>query len=429
MSEKLSLEAHDEGMREFRRAVLRVAAIGVIAIAIAESIALFVAGAELFRCLLPSVLLLPAALCLALLQSGRDMAAGFVIVIGVTAAYAALVIRNPDAFAHSWGVLPVFCLFTGFLIDKWLMVGVYLCAVGLVLGLNLGSGISGEDGPLYAIVLEGGIISVGVVIVLYFSRHARMSQQALRERILKIQRSIPPISRSGSRVARAASGLHTTANQQREGSMRQFSAVQETRQALHSTLESSREIARSSQIVLAAAEENLQNSGEVSRRMEAFAAETERMIEILDAIKSIANKSEILALNASIEGSKAGDAGKGFALVAAQMQALAEQVMSSVKNMRNMTGNLRQVSAQTRSSVENAIRLAESTAVAAREISQATLLQESSTEQVTLAMDDIATISNQVAESSDSTLESSSELSNVAEELPRLLEDLSSSSS
>ncbi len=63
-----------------------------------------------------------------------------------------------------------------------------------------------------------------------------------------------------------------------------------------------------------------------------------RVVEFIDGI---ADKSDLLALNAELEGNKAGDAGRGFSLVAAEMRRLAESVMSSTREISGLIEEIR----------------------------------------------------------------------------------------
>jgi methyl-accepting chemotaxis protein len=71
------------------------------------------------------------------------------------------------------------------------------------------------------------------------------------------------------------------------------------------------------------------------------------MNNIIKLITSVANRTEILALNASIEAARAGEAGKGFAVVAEEVSALANQTKSATihitKLIRNVTEELTSV--------------------------------------------------------------------------------------
>ena len=83
---------------------------------------------------------------------------------------------------------------------------------------------------------------------------------------------------------------------------------------------SAHKIAESSNDVLKNAELTLETHDIVGHRIAALIDHTQRINELLELIKNVSNKSEILALNAALEGVKAGEAGRGFSLVAAQMQ-------------------------------------------------------------------------------------------------------------
>ncbi len=67
---------------------------------------------------------------------------------------------------------------------------------------------------------------------------------------------------------------------------------------------------------------------------------TEEIKKAVDMISSIADETNLLALNASIEAARAGDQGKGFAVVADQIQKLAEQSNASAKQIEQIIGTL-----------------------------------------------------------------------------------------
>ena len=63
--------------------------------------------------------------------------------------------------------------------------------------------------------------------------------------------------------------------------------------------------------------------------------------KIIEFINGIADKSDLLALNAELEGNKAGEVGRGFSLVAAEMRRLAESVMQSTREIGGLIDEIR----------------------------------------------------------------------------------------
>ena len=138
---------------------------------------------------------------------------------------------------------------------------------------------------------------------------------------------------------------------------------------------------------------------------------------LLESIKEVANKSEVLALNASLEGVKAGEAGRGFSLVAGEMQRLAENTMQTVQGARGLTDDIGQSTKMTVAAINEATKLAEETTQAAREISLTTQQQGSSARQIVEAMQDVAAVTNEFATVSAQSAKAIDELESLAKRL------------
>nr|WP_255216324.1 methyl-accepting chemotaxis protein [Pseudenhygromyxa sp. WMMC2535] len=128
------------------------------------------------------------------------------------------------------------------------------------------------------------------------------------------------------------------------------------------------DISREAGGVLGDAEQTLAATDAMVEKIAELGAYAEGIGGLLEGIREIADRSDLLALNGALEATRAGEAGRGFALVAAEMRRLAERVTSMVADVHARVTNIQAASAGTTAVTERSRALAQSTAAAAREI-------------------------------------------------------------
>ena len=164
---------------------------------------------------------------------------------------------------------------------------------------------------------------------------------------------------------------------------------------MDSLLQAATHISESTAGVLSKAERTRATTGSTAERIAELSGHAGRIAEILEVIREIADRSDLLALNASLEGTRAGEAGRGFTLVAAEMRKLAERITASVHDIKELVADVRASVSATVMATEESTKLAEGTTESARQISFVTQQQRSGTEQAGTSMRDVATMISQ----------------------------------
>jgi methyl-accepting chemotaxis protein len=231
-----------------------------------------------------------------------------------------------------------------------------------------------------------------------------------------------PLLVSAREVHTVSQNIVTATKGQEASSAEEAAAVAQTRQSMELLLDSAQQIAERSSEVLGNAERNAVGSKQIAERIGELNEQRERITEILSTIMQVADKADLLALNASLEGTKAGEAGKGFTLVAAEMRRLAENVMESVTGIRALMKEMRHASQGAVEASSAGTESSEATTRSAREIALLTQEQRQATEQVIASMSEMAEILNQNLAAIRRSSSSAGRLASVADSLASLLD-------
>ena len=249
----------------------------------------------------------------------------------------------------------------------------------------------------------------------------RTELQAVPKRLLDtvkhIQQSASAASRSTAE-ARQSSSRQTDETQQVATAMEEMSqAVQEVagsaangadtaRGAQEQTSQGKRTVTQSA----ASVRELTELVSNASGVIEELAGETQRIGSALDLIQQITDQTNLLALNAAIEAARAGEAGRGFAVVADEVRNLASSTSDSTKEIQTIIESLQSGSHQAVEAMRQSRERAQDTLSQAEEA-------HSALEQIESAVEDITDISNQIASATE-------EQSSTAEEVNRNISNI-----
>jgi methyl-accepting chemotaxis protein len=264
-------------------------------------------------------------------------------------------------------------------------------------------------------------------------------------------------------VQSSSAELQAAANQQLTGAKEQATAMSEITTTINELLATSRQIAESAQRVAEIAGETSaatqtgdhtvqktsESVGGIKRQVDLIVnhmldlgKKSQQIGGILEIINELAEQTNILAINATIEAAEAGDSGKRFGVVAGEIRKLADRVGGSVKEIRGLVDEIRTAVNTTvmateggskavdsgarqfgevTSSFKHIAGLISTTTEAAKEIELSTKQQSTAVEQVTIAIANISLAAKETETSSSQTLQTSSQLTALSTDLARLI--------
>jgi methyl-accepting chemotaxis protein len=277
-------------------------------------------------------------------------------------------------------------------------------------------------------------------------------QQSLRRTIMRIADSSNQLASASEELSTvtedATRGLHQQSleiDQAATAVNEMTAAVEEVARNAVATSEASGESDRIAQHGRAQVQQTVasiahlaEDVTEAGEQVETLAQKVYGITKVLDVIRSVAEQTNLLALNAAIEAARAGEAGRGFAVVADEVRALAHRTQSSTQEIEQLVGDIRQGTDQavaamqgSNSRAQTTLELAQSAGVALDEIAAAiTLITErnmviasASEEQAQVAREvdrnltNIRDISLQSSAGANQTSAASHELSRLATDL------------
>lgn len=234
--------------------------------------------------------------------------------------------------------------------------------------------------------------------------------ESLRDTVRKIQDKSEELSYTSQQFSEASQQIASGANEQAASAEEISASMEEISATVRQNSENSR---MTESIAMKVSAEMLEVSLAVSKTVESMQA----IVEKISIIDEIAERTDLLAVNAAIEAARAGEFGKGFAVVANEVRKLAENSQQAAKEIDSISKSSVEIALRSGKMLENLVPEFKKTTSLIQEITAATSEQDTGLSQINTAILELTKVTQSNSASAEEMAASSSELKKHAKEL------------
>lgn len=260
-------------------------------------------------------------------------------------------------------------------------------------------------------------------------------QKSIEKISLSLNDTLHQITLSANVVSDGANSVSTDSHLLSEGLSEQVAAIRELAASIDSLVEDVKGNAKDAQAandIVSGVRVKIQESNKemklLTHAMSDIDQSSEEIQNIVNTIQNIADQTNLLSLNASIEAARAGVAGKGFAVVADQIRDLAEKSADAVKQTKVLIDTSRQavergiaIADNTAESLAVVVKGADEVSNSVNKISNASQNQKLVLDQLTQNIDVISGVVQSNSEAIQKSTATSTELSDQSKQLYTLV--------
>lgn len=259
--------------------------------------------------------------------------------------------------------------------------------------------------------------------------------QSIQQMNTKLSQTMAEINMSANQVYGGSDQVASGAQALSQGATEQASSVEELAATIndinHQVQDTAENARKARDYAVNAGEEVNQCNTQMAQMvesMEKISSASTEIGKIIKNIEDIAFQTNILALNAAVEAARAGTAGKGFAVVADEVRSLADKSGEAAKNTTSLIENAidavnggTEIAGETATSLKHVVESVGTTGNLIEKISEAATQQSTSLEQITLGIDQIASVVQTNSATAEQSAAASEELSGQSQMLKELV--------
>jgi len=285
--------------------------------------------------------------------------------------------------------------------------------------------------------------------IIQSSKQAETAGTAITESIIHFSRGAEEQAGVETEVNELVSQISAAANQVENGAQRQaqdvasaYGIIEQLSTAVGNVVDKANIVAKVASENLGTAEIGKESIDEAISGMEAMRStvlssadkiqalgqKSKQIGEIIEVIDDIAEQTNLLALNAAIEAARAGEHGKGFAVVADEVRKLAERSTRATGEIAELIKGIQDETMQAVDAMEKGTSEVEAANQLTQRVGKAITEMMDSTEEVMMEIASVRSASSQMTVSQDKALESINSIAHIADENIAFTQEVTASS-